>query len=49
MCNLSQGIKEDGMAEIFARMSRKGYSPEQIADMTDTDVREVKALLQRIK
>lgn len=49
MCNLSQGIKEDGMAEIFARMSRKGYSPEQIAEMTDTDVREVKALLQRIK
>ena len=38
MCNLSQGIKEDGMAEIFARMSRKGYSPEQIAEMTDTDV-----------
>ena len=49
MCNLSQGIKEDGMAEIFARMSRKGYSPEQIAEMTDTDVREVKVLLQRIK
>lgn len=49
MCNLSQGIKEDGMAEIFARMSRKGYSQEQIVEMTDTDVREVKALLQRIK
>ena len=44
MCNLSQGIKEDGMAEIFARMSRKGYSPEQIAEMTDTDV---KGLLER--
>jgi hypothetical protein len=54
MCNLSQGVLEKGEvrgetkteAKIILNMSKKGYSVEQIADATDKDIEEVKAIIE---
>jgi predicted transposase YdaD len=35
-----------GKAEIILNMNKKGYTIEQIADVTDKDVEEVKAILE---
>ena len=35
MCNLSQGIVDDAKAEIILNMFKKGYTLEQIADVTE--------------
>ena len=56
MCNLSQGIKEDGIAigraegeakikQIIYNMYNKGFTVEQIAAVTDEDMEEVKAVI----
>lgn len=56
MCNLSQGIKEDGIAigraegeakikQIIYNMYNKGFTVEQIAAVTDEDIEEVKAVI----
>ena len=53
MCNLSQGIKEAGIAEgiaegvtrVVTNMHNKGFSAEQIAAMTDIDLTEVEAII----
>lgn len=56
MCNLSQGIKEDGIAigpaegeakikQIIYNMHNKGFTVEQIAAVTDEDIEEVKAVI----
>ena len=53
MCNLSQGIKEDGIAIGEARKEEKtilnmhnnGFTVEQIAMATDKNVEEVKAII----
>ena len=53
MCNLSQGIKEDGIAigearektKIILNMYKKGFTAEQIASATDNDIEEVKAII----
>ena len=34
--------REEGMAEVFRTMYRKGMSVEQIAEMTSTDMEEVR-------
>lgn len=55
MCNLSQGVLEQGRAEgraeaearIIITMYKKGFTPEQIADATDIDIEEVKAILEK--
>jgi hypothetical protein len=54
MCNLSQGVLEKGEArgeakkeaKIIINMSKKGYTLEQIADVTDKNVEEVKAIIE---
>ena len=58
MCNLSQGIKEDGIAigetrgiaigeaSIIFKMHEKGFTPEQISDATDKSVEEINTILQ---
>ena len=54
MCNLSQGIKEDGIAIGEARsetrfilsMHKKGYSLEQIADVAGKSIEEVDAVIK---
>ena len=53
MCNLSQGIKEDGIAigearekaQIILNMYKNGFTAEQIASATDNDIEEVKAII----
>ena len=53
MCNLSQGIKEDGIAigearekaQIILNMYKNGFTAEQIASATDKDIEEVKAII----
>jgi len=49
MCNLSQGIREDGRAEaegkVILNMHRKGYSSEQIAEIVEKSVEEVEAVI----
>ena len=53
MCNLSQGIKEDGIAigraegeaGLIMKMYKNGLTAEQIASATDKDIEEVKAII----
>ncbi|MCM1101257.1 MAG: hypothetical protein NC398_07715 [Acetatifactor muris] len=47
MCNLSQGIREDAQAEFIMNMYRKGYTLEQIADVTEKSVKEIKAIIEK--
>ncbi|MGN0484753.1 MAG: hypothetical protein ACI4HI_14485 [Lachnospiraceae bacterium] len=47
MCNLSQGIIDDAKAEIIVNMYKKGYTLEQIADVTEKSVDEVKAIIEK--
>ena len=49
MCNLSQEIKEDGIAigetRFIMKMYKNGFTAEQIASATDKDIEEVKAII----
>lgn len=51
MCNLSQGIKEDGIAigeaRIISSMYKKGFTVEEIARVTDKDVSEIRAVIEK--
>lgn len=47
MCNLSQGIREDAKAEIIINMHKKGYTLEQIADVAEKSVEEIKAIIEK--
>ena len=58
MCNLSQGIKEDGIAigeargeargeaKIIMNMYNNGLTAEQIAAVTDKDIKDVEAIIE---
>ena len=54
MCNLSQGIREqgseqgraEGEAGIIIKMYKNGFTIEQIADITDKDVTDIKAIIE---
>lgn len=50
MCNLSQGIKEDGIAigeaRFIKRMYNNGFTAEQIAAAVDMDVKDVEAVIK---
>ena len=58
MCNLSQGIKEDGIeigkeigeaigeARIIINMHNNGFTVQRIADATDKDLKEVEAIIE---
>ena len=54
MCNLSQGIKEqayaegteNGIAKTIIKMYRKGYEAEQIGDILDMEVEEVRKIIE---
>lgn len=58
MCNLSQGIKEEGIAigeargeargkaEIIINMYKKGISLEKIAEIAEKSIEEVKAIIE---
>ena len=51
MCNLSQGIREDATDEANAKfimnMHKKGYTLEQIADVAEKSVEEVKVIIEK--
>ena len=50
MCNLSQGIREDGIAigetKIILSMHEKGYTIEQIAEVAEKSLSEIKAIIE---
>ena len=50
MCNLSQGIKEDGIAigkaEMIINMYKNGYTVEQIAEVAKKTIAEVQAIIE---
>ena len=54
MCNLSQGIKEqayaeeteNGIAKTLIKMHRKGYEVEQISDILDMEIEEVREIIE---
>ena len=50
MCNLSQGVKEEGIAigeaGLITKMYKNGLSIEQIASATDKKVEEVKTIIE---
>ena len=51
MCNLSQGIREDAredaQAEIIMNMYKKGFTLEQITEVTEKSVEEIKAIIKK--
>ena len=47
MCNLSQGIVDDTKAEIILNMFKKGYTLEQIADVTQKSISENEKILNK--
>lgn len=53
MCNLSQGILERGEAKGEAKfifnMYEKGYTLEQIADVAEKSVEEIKTMIAKKK
>ena len=50
MCNLSQGIKEDGIAigeaRIIINMHNNGFTAQQISAATNKDLKEVEAIIE---
>lgn len=47
MCNLSQGIVDDAKAEIILNMFKKGYTLEQIADVTEKIISEIEKIVKK--
>jgi len=51
MCNLSQGIREKGGDEreekIILNMHKKGYTLKQIADVTEKNMEEIEAIIEK--
>lgn len=47
MCNLSQGIVDDTKAESIMNMYRKGYTLEQIADVTEKSISEIEEIIKK--
>ena len=47
MCNLSQGIKDDVNTKVIMNMHRKGYTPDQIAEIVEICIDEVEAVIKK--
>ena len=47
MCNLSQGIVDDTEAKIIINMYKKGYTLEQIADVTEKSIFEIEKIVKK--
>ena len=47
MCNLSQGIRDDENAKFILSMYKKGYTLEQIADVAEKSIDEIKAIIEK--
>ncbi len=47
MCNLSQGIRDNTLAEVIMTMHEKGYTSVQIAEIVKKTIEEVEAVIKR--
>ena len=51
MSNLSQGIREDATdeanAKIIMNMYKKGYTLEQIEDVVEKSIEEIKSIIEK--
>ena len=47
MCNLSQGIRDNTLAEVIMTMHEKGYTSVQIAEIVKKTIEEVEAVLKK--
>ncbi|WP_300657316.1 hypothetical protein [uncultured Acetatifactor sp.] len=47
MCNLSQGIRDDEKTKVIMNMHKKGYTPEQIAEIVEKSIGEVEAIIKK--
>ena len=47
MCNLSQGIKDNTLAEVIMTMHEKGYTSAQIAEIVKKSIAEVEAVIKK--
>ena len=47
MCNLSQGIRDDEKIKVIMNMHKKGYTPEQIAEIVEKTTDEVDAIIKK--
>lgn len=47
MCNLSQGIKDNTLADVIMNMHKKGYTSVQIAEIVEKTVAEVEAIIKK--
>ena len=47
MCNLSTGIEEKATEKFILNMYKKGYTLDQIADVEETSVAAVEAVIKK--
>lgn len=47
MCNLSQGIVDETKVRIIINMYRKGYTLEQIADITEKSIADIQQIIAK--
>ena len=47
MCNLSTGIEEKATEKFILNMYKKGYTLDQIADVAETSVEVVEAIVKK--
>ena len=51
MCNLGQGVRERGEAigeaKMIISMHKKGYTLEQIADVAEKSMEQIKAIIEK--
>ena len=47
MCNLSTGIEEKATEKFILNMHKKGYTLDQIADVEETSVAAVEAVIKK--
>ena len=47
MCNLSTGIEEKTTEKFILNMYKKGYTLDQIADIAETSVAAVEAVIKK--
>jgi len=47
MCNLSQGIRDNTLAEVIMTMHEKGYTSDQIAEIVKKSIEEVEAVIRK--
>ncbi len=47
MCNLSQGIRDNTLAEVIMTMHEKGYAPARITEIVKKTIEEVEAVIKK--